>query len=66
MKKNLIESAIAALLPLLTGFVSIPIVMWWVGSPVSAQQSIAASFIFAAGRFVLYFATRTFFYVRYK
>ena len=61
MKKNLIESAIAALLPLLTGFLTIPLVMYAVGNPVNARQSIVASFIFAFGRFVLYFGTRTFF-----
>jgi hypothetical protein len=66
MKKNLIESAIAAMLPLITGFLSIPLVMYLVGSPVSASQSIAASFIFTFGRFFLYFATRTFFHVRFK
>ena len=61
MKKNLIEAACAAMLPWFTGMFTIPLVMGWIGNPVTAQQSFAASSIFAAGRFVLYFITRTFF-----
>jgi hypothetical protein len=61
MKKNMIEAACAAMLPWLTGMFTIPLVMGWIGSPVTAKQSFAASSIFAAGRFVLYFMTRTIF-----
>ena len=49
------------MLPWFTGMFTIPLVMGWIGNPVTAKQSFAASSIFAAGRFVLYFMTRTFF-----
>lgn len=56
--ESIIEAAVASMIPLFTGFFTIPLVMRMVGSKVSAKQSIAASFIFAFGRFVIYLITR--------